>query len=110
MKRLRILPEIWARTSWPFSSLARNIVPASTAVMRPSTSIGSSIANQSLAKRKHLSFFSANCFRLLVSNPQRTKVQMWIQRLAFRADVDRMDGFQASARPDFGLLHDELTR
>src|SRR5438128_7133930 len=36
MKRLRILPEIWARTRWSLASATRNIVPGSTDVIVPS--------------------------------------------------------------------------
>lgn len=39
MKRLRILPEIWASTSCPLGRRTLNMVPASTAQMVPSTSI-----------------------------------------------------------------------
>src|SRR5208282_6078374 len=44
MKFLRIFPEIWASTSWPFGRATRNIVPGSTCVTVPVNSIGSSVA------------------------------------------------------------------
>src|SRR5258708_39190066 len=44
MKRLRILPEIWARTLCWLPSSTRNMVPASTEVILPSVSIVSSTA------------------------------------------------------------------
>ena len=47
MKFLRILPEIWASTSWPLGNATRNIVPGSTCVTEPVNSIGSSLATHS---------------------------------------------------------------
>ena len=38
MKRLRILPEMWANTSWPLVIFTLNMVPARTAETVPSTS------------------------------------------------------------------------
>jgi hypothetical protein len=46
MKFLRILPEIWASTSWPLGSATRNIVPGKTCVTEPVNSIGSSFAKR----------------------------------------------------------------
>src|SRR5688572_21059879 len=42
---LRILPDVYARTSWPFSSCTRNMPPCSTSFTTPSTSIWSSRLN-----------------------------------------------------------------
>ena len=39
MKRLRILPEIWANTSCPLAKRTLNMVPAKTAQTVPSRSI-----------------------------------------------------------------------
>jgi len=36
MKRLRILPDMCARTKWSFASATRNIVPGSTDMIVPS--------------------------------------------------------------------------
>ena len=44
MKFLRILPEMWASTSWPLGSATRNMVPGKTWVTVPVNSIGSSLA------------------------------------------------------------------
>ncbi len=44
MKFLRILPEMCAMSSWPFSSLTRNCALASACVTLPCTSIDSSFA------------------------------------------------------------------
>ena len=44
MKFFRILPEMWASTSWPLGRATRNIVPGSTCVTVPMSSIGSSFA------------------------------------------------------------------
>src|SRR5580765_4387423 len=44
MKFLRILPEMWASTSWPLGKATRNIVPGNTWVTEPVNSIGSSLA------------------------------------------------------------------
>jgi len=46
MKFLRILPEMWASTSWPFGRATRNIVPGKTWVTEPVSSIGSSFATR----------------------------------------------------------------
>src|SRR5215831_7807298 len=43
MKFLRILPEIWARTSCPLGRATRNMVPGRTWVTEPISSIGSSL-------------------------------------------------------------------
>ncbi len=48
MKFLRIFPEIWASTSWPFGKATRNIVPGRTCVTAPLSSIGSSLATATL--------------------------------------------------------------
>src|SRR3954454_1497728 len=42
MRKRRILPEMWPRTSWPLSSLTRNIVLGRASVISPSISIFSS--------------------------------------------------------------------
>ena len=44
MKRLRIFPEMWARTKCLLARATRNMVPARTAVMVPSVSMISSTA------------------------------------------------------------------
>src|SRR5262245_64577406 len=44
MKFFRILPEIWASTSWPLGKATRNMVPGRTCVTEPVNSIGSSLA------------------------------------------------------------------
>src|SRR5947208_45113 len=46
MKCLRILPEMWARTSWPLGRATRNMVPGNTWVTEPISSIGSSFARR----------------------------------------------------------------
>src|SRR5215831_15529852 len=46
MKFLRILPEIWARTSWPLGKATRNMVPGKTWVTEPVNSIGSSLGTE----------------------------------------------------------------
>src|SRR3954465_15112304 len=52
MKRLRILPEMWASTLCLLPSSTRNMVPASTEVILPSVSITSSTAiNNTLLRR-----------------------------------------------------------
>src|SRR6185437_5700434 len=52
MKFLRTFPEICARTSCPFGSDTRNIVPGSTCVTVPVSSIGSSFATRIISCRK----------------------------------------------------------
>lgn len=54
MKFLRILPEMWARTSWPFGNATRNIVPGKTCVTVPVNSIGSSLATVFTLFRKRI--------------------------------------------------------
>src|SRR5580692_839011 len=44
MRFLRILPEVWVRTSWPFSSFTRNIALGKSSVTVPSNSSNSSLA------------------------------------------------------------------
>ena len=44
MKFMRILPDTWASTLWPFSSSTRNIALGSGSTTVPSTSIASSLA------------------------------------------------------------------
>lgn len=44
MKFFRILPEIWASTTWPLGRRTRNMVPGRTCVTVPVNSIGSSFA------------------------------------------------------------------
>ena len=39
MKRLRILPEMWASTVWLFANATWNMVPGNTEVIVPSISI-----------------------------------------------------------------------
>ncbi len=69
MKFLRILPEIWASTSWPFGKATRNIVPGSTCVTLPVNSIGSSFATQIYPARYMLPavHFGQYCARLTAS-------------------------------------------
>lgn len=50
MKFLRILPEMWARTSWPLGNATRNIVPGRTCVTVPLNSIGSSFATRQISQ------------------------------------------------------------
>lgn len=45
MKFLRIFPEMWARTTWPFGNSTRNMVPGNTCVTVPTTWIGSSFVD-----------------------------------------------------------------
>jgi hypothetical protein len=46
MKFFRIFPEMWASTWCPFGKATRNIVPGSTCVIDPTSSIGSSLATE----------------------------------------------------------------
>ena len=52
MKFLRIFPEMCASTSCPFGSDTRNIVPGSTCVTVPVSSIGSSFGTRVISCRK----------------------------------------------------------
>src|SRR5204862_3944977 len=47
MKFIRSLPEMWARTRWPFSSSTANIVLGNGSITVPSTSIASFLATGS---------------------------------------------------------------
>src|SRR3989338_4938606 len=51
IKCLRIFPEVYAKTSCPFSSITRNIPPWRTSLMVPSTSIWSSRDMQNSCER-----------------------------------------------------------
>src|SRR5438132_5910586 len=55
MKCLRILPEMWAMISWPFSSRTRNCVLASDCVTLPCTSMASSLAIPTPCFHRHTS-------------------------------------------------------
>ena len=44
MRNRRIRPLNWASTSWPLARATRNMVPGSTCVTEPDSSIGSSFA------------------------------------------------------------------
>src|SRR4029453_13417432 len=52
MRFLRILPAVWPRISWPFSSSTRNIALGSNSTTRPRISRSSSLAIQILVMLK----------------------------------------------------------